>query len=63
MILSETTDAIQLRTTEQREVTLRRDQIEELHPSTTSIMPAGLDRTVSVEDLKDLVAYLRSLQS
>ena len=63
MILSETTDTIQLRTTEQREVTLRRDQIEELHPSTTSIMPAGLDRTMSVEDLKDLVAYLRSLQS
>jgi len=63
MILSETTDAIQILTTEQQEMTLRRDQIDELQPSKTSIMPAGLDRTMSVEDLKDLVAYLQSLKS
>lgn len=62
MILSETDDAIRLRTIEQKEVTLRRAEIDELHPSQTSIMPAGLDRTMSKEDVRDLVAYLKSLK-
>jgi len=62
LILSETTDAIRLRTTQQTELTIRRTEIEELQPNTVSVMPAGLDRTMSEEELRDLVAYLGSLK-
>lgn len=62
LILSETTDAIRLRTTQQTELTIRRTDIEELQPSPVSVMPAGLDRTMSEEELRDLVAYLGSLK-
>jgi len=62
LILTETNDAIQLRTTEQKELVIRRDDIEEFQPSPTSIMPTGLDRIVSLEDLRDLIAYLLSLR-
>ena len=62
LILSETIDAIRLRTTQQTELTIRRADIEELQPSTVSIMPTGLDRTISEAELRDLVAYLGSLK-
>lgn len=62
LILSETTDTIRVRTTGQHELTLRRSEIEELQPSPISVMPTGLDRTMSSEELRDLVAYLSSLK-
>jgi len=62
LILSETKEAIQLRTTDQKEMIIRRVDIEELQPSTVSIMPKGLEQTMSPADLRDLVAYLRSLR-
>lgn len=62
LILSETIDVIRLRTTQQKELTIRRADIEELQPSTVSVMPTGLDRTMSEEELRDLVAYLGSLK-
>ncbi len=62
LILSETIDAIRLRTTQQTEVTVRRSDIEELQPSAVSVMPTGLDRTMSQEELRDLVAYLETLK-
>ena len=62
LILSETTDAIQLRTTDQKEIIIRRGDIEELQSSSTSIMPKGLDSTISPDDLRDLIAFLSSLK-
>ncbi|MCA9141950.1 MAG: HEAT repeat domain-containing protein [Planctomycetaceae bacterium] len=62
LILSETIDSIRIRTTQQTELTVRRSDIEELQPSTVSVMPAGLDRTMSAEELRDLVAYLETLK-
>lgn len=37
---------------------LRSDQIESRQVSQTSIMPSGLEQTVSVQDLRDLLAFL-----
>lgn len=62
LILSETIDAIRLRTTDQLELTILRADIEELQPSPISVMPTGLDRTMSEEELRDIVAYLGSLK-
>jgi putative membrane-bound dehydrogenase-like protein len=41
---------------------LPRGAIEEMHRSSLSIMPAGLDKILSDQQLADLVAYLKSLQ-
>lgn len=38
------------------------DQVEELQKSPVSLMPAGLEKTMTAQDLADLVAYLVSLQ-
>ena len=38
-----------------------RDQIEQMVPSTVSIMPKGLDANLSEQELADLVAYLMTL--
>ncbi len=62
LLTRETAAAIFLRTTERAEVRVDREAIEELSPSRTSIMPQGLDKTISPRELGDLLAYLRSLK-
>ena len=62
LILKQTPDALVLRTTQQKEIILVRDEIEELLPSKVSIMPQGLDRVLSEQELRDLLAYLESLK-
>jgi putative membrane-bound dehydrogenase-like protein len=37
-----------------------RDEIEEIRPSRVSIMPAGLDKQLTPQELADLVAFLRN---
>ncbi len=44
------------------EVRLARDTIEEVQPSKVSIMPAGLDKQLSKQELADLVAFLKAAQ-
>jgi putative membrane-bound dehydrogenase-like protein len=39
-------------------VRVPKDQIEEMRPGTVSVMPAGLDKQLSPQDLADLVAFL-----
>ncbi|MFO0945854.1 MAG: PVC-type heme-binding CxxCH protein [Planctomycetota bacterium] len=58
----ETADAVFLRTAQRNEVRLPRKEIESIAPSDVSVMPQGLDRTLSIEEFRDLVAYLESLK-
>ena len=58
----ETADAIYLRTAERAETRVARAEIDELVPGKVSIMPQGLDRQLSSQQLRDLVAYLSSLK-
>jgi putative membrane-bound dehydrogenase-like protein len=60
VISAETTDTITLRTKDLQELRVRRDDIDEMRESSTSIMPAGLDRQLTPEELQNLLAYLRS---
>ncbi|MBX3449629.1 MAG: c-type cytochrome [Planctomycetaceae bacterium] len=60
VISAETTDTITLRTKDLQELRVRRDDIDEMRESSTSIMPAGLDRQLTPEELQHLLAYLRS---
>jgi putative membrane-bound dehydrogenase-like protein len=42
------------------EVRLPRDLVEEVQPNTISVMPAGLDKQLTVQELADLVAFLKN---
>jgi putative membrane-bound dehydrogenase-like protein len=51
-------DEIVLVTSATETVRVPRDQIEEMRPGTVSVMPAGLDKQLSQQDLADLIAFL-----
>jgi hypothetical protein len=38
---------------------IKRGEIEESHPLTTSIMPVGLEAVISLQDCADLLAAVR----
>jgi putative heme-binding domain-containing protein len=62
VIKNETSDEIVLVTGPNKEERLARSDIEAQKPSTVSVMPAGLDKQLSEQELADLIAFLRSLK-
>ncbi len=62
VVQRETAAAIYLRTADRSEIRIARDQIDELLPTPVSIMPQGFERVLSQDELRDLIAYLRSVQ-
>jgi putative heme-binding domain-containing protein len=42
------------------EMRVPRTDVEEIRPSNVSIMPGGLDKQLSVQELADLIAFLRN---
>ena len=62
LIRKETPDEITLATGAKEEARVLRSEIEEIRPSTVSIMPAGLDTQLTKEQLADLIAFLKSKQ-
>jgi len=63
IISRETSEAFYLRTAERIEVRVAKDEIEEMLPGKVSIMPQGLDKILSADQLRDLLAYLTSLKA
>jgi putative heme-binding domain-containing protein len=51
-------DEIQVTDTNARVVTVRRDNIQELRPSATSIMPPGMAAALGDSAVRDIIAYL-----
>ncbi|MBM4068265.1 MAG: c-type cytochrome [Planctomycetes bacterium] len=62
LIFRETADAIFLRTAQLAEVRVPRKDVEDLVPSSTSLMPDGLDRTMLRQELRDVLEFLRGLK-
>lgn len=62
LIVRETADSLVLRAADQTEHRVPRGSIEEMKPSPVSIMPAGLENTMSKQQLADLIAYLQTLK-
>ncbi|WP_425615801.1 PVC-type heme-binding CxxCH protein [Anatilimnocola sp. NA78] len=62
LVVRETADALIVRAADQSELRIARGSIEEQKPSSVSIMPAGLDKVLSRQQLADLVAYLQTLK-
>jgi putative membrane-bound dehydrogenase-like protein len=62
LIARQTGEAVYLRTADRAEVRIPRAEIEEIAAGRESIMPQGLDRVLTTEELRDLLAYLSSLR-
>lgn len=60
LIARETTETLYLQPQSGDVIAVPRSEIDELAPGTVSIMPAGLDQTLSEQDLADIVAFLQS---
>jgi putative heme-binding domain-containing protein len=58
MIVRETGDAIYLRTSDLAEIRLGRAEVEEMTPSKVSLMPEGLEKTLTRQELSDLLEFL-----
>lgn len=62
VLTATTSDAVTLKTADLKDVQIRRDDIEIMRQSETSIMPAGLESKLSADELSDLIAFLQSLR-
>ncbi len=60
LIRGETADELILATGVNQEARVARREIEEMRPSTVSVMPAGLDQQLTPQELADLVAFLKA---
>lgn len=62
IIVSQTDDAVTLKTAEAIVHQIARDDIEQMKKSPQSIMPADLQKQLKAQDLVDIVAYLATLK-
>ena len=60
VIRNETEHEYVVATGPNEEVRLSRDLVEQVQPNTISVMPAGLDKQLTVQELADLVAFLKN---
>lgn len=59
LLVGETATSVSLRG-EYENVTIPRDRIEEIRASSVSLMPEGLERDMSRQELADVIGYLRA---
>ncbi len=60
LVLSESADALELIVGADKRATVLKTDIERREPSSVSVMPGGLDQTLSLQELSDLLAFLES---
>jgi putative heme-binding domain-containing protein len=60
VLTSETTTSITLRQAEGKVITLARDEIERIASDGVSLMPDGLERLISPQDMADLVSFIKN---
>jgi putative heme-binding domain-containing protein len=63
MIRAETTDSISLQPAAGEPMLLPKSRIRSRQPTSQSLMPEGLEGSLSLDDFADLLAYLESLRS
>jgi len=59
LMVSETPDAVVLRLAEGKEQTVARQEIEEMIANGKSLMPEGVEKDVSIQQMADLMEYLK----
>ena len=58
IIRDETRETITITLDAQKTITVPQSDVEERQPGEVSVMPAGLDKTLTPEELRDLLALL-----
>ncbi len=59
LLAEESATTVKLRRAEGLEETLLRSEIEELRSTSQSLMPEGFEQTISLQEMADLIAFLR----
>src|SRR5262245_17371074 len=62
LVRKDAPDEVVLAINADQEVRIPRDDIDDIQPSKVSVMPAGLDQQLTVQELIDLVAFLKACQ-
>jgi putative heme-binding domain-containing protein len=62
-VIEETAEEYVVATDADHQVRVPRDDVDEMHPSTVSTMPSGLDQQLTTQQLADLVAFLKSARN
>ena len=62
ILVSESSEAIQLQQASGKSVRILQSDIERIDPGSVSIMPAGLEQALTEDELVDIVKYLQSLK-
>jgi putative heme-binding domain-containing protein len=62
VVAAQTGDVVVVRDASGAEARLPRDQIDEMRRSSVSLMPEGLERNLTREEFRDLLAFLQSLR-
>jgi putative heme-binding domain-containing protein len=60
LVIKDTPDEVVLVIGANQEARIRRKDIDDMQPSKVSVMPAGLDKQLSLQELADLVAFLKA---
>ena len=60
LVKSETASSITIRLPEGKEETVLRADVEELKSSGQSLMPVGVEKTITVDQMADLLAFLKN---
>jgi putative heme-binding domain-containing protein len=59
LLAEETATTLKLRRAEGIEETIRRSEIDVLRSTGRSLMPEGLEQSISLQEMADLIAFLR----
>jgi len=62
VLVTQTDDAVTLRTAEAIDRTIPRDELTDFKKNEKSIMPEGLHQTIETQGLVDIVQYMRTLK-
>jgi putative heme-binding domain-containing protein len=60
LIVSETASSVTLRRAENQTDTVLRSDIEDIHSTGQSLMPEGLEKSISLDEMGDLLSYLKN---
>ncbi len=60
IIAADTGTSITLRQPEDKTTTLLKDEIEEMKSDGVSLMPAGLEKNISVQEMADLISFIKN---
>jgi putative membrane-bound dehydrogenase-like protein len=61
-LMKEEAGGVIITTTDRKQIRIAREEIDQIVPGTVSIMPAGLDKQMTPQELADLIAFLKSSQ-